>query len=132
MRNFRNNFRKNRYKSHTDRNHQKNNNGSKLINDLQNGSNFVRKSPGRNNHNAPKLIEKYSNLAREALSNGDKILSENYYQHAEHFIRIQKEKEIFINKNQELKINNVSNLENKKDLNNLEKDVSKEDNSTKS
>ena len=38
----------------------------------------------------------------------------------------------FINKNQELKINNVSNLENKKDLNNLEKDVSKEDDSTKS
>tara|TARA_B100000965_G_C19441638_1_gene691139 strand:- start:488 stop:886 length:399 start_codon:yes stop_codon:yes gene_type:complete len=132
MRNFRNNFRKNRYKSHTDRNHQKNNNGSKLINDLQNGSNFVRKSPGRNNHNAPKLIEKYSNLAREALSNGDKILSENYYQHAEHFIRIQKEKESFVNKNQELKINSVSNLENKKDINNLEKDISKEDVSTKS
>ena len=132
MRNFRNNFRKNRYKSHTDRNHQKNNNGSKLINDLQNGSNFVRKSPGRNNHNAPKLIEKYSNLAREALSNGDKILSENYYQHADHFIRIQKEKESFVNKNQELKINSVSNLENKKDINNLEKDISKEDVSTKS
>ena len=132
MRNFRNNFRKNRYKSHSDRNHQKNNNGSKLINDLQNGSNFVRKSPGRNNHNAPKLIEKYSNLAREALTNGDKILSENYYQHAEHFIRIQKEKDSFMNKNQELKVNNSSNLENKKDLNNLEKDIQKEDVSTKS
>ena len=132
MRNFRNNFRKNRYKSHSERNHQKNNNGSKLINDLQNGSNFVRKSPGRNNHNAPKLIEKYSNLAREALSNGDKILSENYYQHAEHFIRIQKEKDSFMNKNQELKVNNSSNLENKKDLNNLEKDIQKEDVSTKS
>ena len=132
MRNFRNNFRKNRYRGQTDRNHQKNNNGSKLINDLQNGSNFVRKSPGRNNHNAPKLIEKYSNLAREALSNGDKILSENYYQHAEHFIRIQKEKDSLMNKNQELKVNNSSNLENKKDLNNLEKDIQKEDVSTKS
>ena len=40
--------------------------------------------PGRNNHNASKLIEKYSNLAREALSSGDKILSENYFQHADH------------------------------------------------
>ena len=68
-----------------------------MINDLQNGSNFVRKSPGRNNHNAPKLIEKYSNLAREALSNGDKILSENYYQHAEHFIRVLGEKSLFLN-----------------------------------
>ena len=132
MRNFKNNFRKHRYKSHSDRNHQKNNNGSKLINDLQNGSNFVRKNAGRNNHNAPKLIEKYSNLAREALSNGDKILSENYYQHAEHFIRIQKEKELLINKNQELKINNITNLENEKNINNSEKDISKEDTSTKS
>ena len=125
MRNFKNNFRKHRYKSHSDRNHQKNNNGSKLINDLQNGSNFVRKSPGRNNDNAPKLIEKYSNLAREALSNGDKILSENYYQHAEHFIRILKEKESIINKNQQLKIDNLSNIDS-------EKDITKEDISTKS
>ena len=88
MKNYKNNYRRNRYKNHTDRNHQKNGNGSALINDLHNGSNFQRKNHGRNNHNASKLIEKYSNLAREALSNGDKILSENYFQHAEHFIRV--------------------------------------------
>ena len=41
-----------------------------------------------------KLIEKYNNLAREALSTGDKILSENYFQHADHFMRILNEKEI--------------------------------------
>ena len=35
-----------------------------------------------------KLIIKYNDLAREALSNGDKILSENYYQYADHFLRI--------------------------------------------
>ena len=92
MRNFKNNFRRNRYKNHSDRNNHKNENG-KIINDFQNGSNFIRKSAGRNNHNAPKLIEKYSNLAREALSNGDKILSENYFQHAEHFIRVLEEKD---------------------------------------
>ena len=56
-------------------------------------TNFQRKSPGRNNQNASKLIEKYTDLAREALSKGDKILSENYFQHADHFIRIQDEKE---------------------------------------
>ena len=100
MRNFKNNFRRNRYKNHSDRNNHKNDNGSKLLNDLQNGSNFVRKNIGRNNHNAPKLIEKYTNLAREALSNGDKILSENYFQHAEHFIRILEEKNNLLNKNQ--------------------------------
>ena len=91
MRNFKNNFRRNRFKNHSDRNNHRHENG-KIVNDLQNGSNFIRKSAGRNNHNAPKLVEKYSNLAREALSNGDKILSENYFQHAEHFIRVLEEK----------------------------------------
>ena len=103
MKNYKNNYRRNRYKNHADRNHQKNGNGSALINDLHNGSNFQRKNHGRNNHNASKLIEKYSSLAREALSNGDKILSENYFQHAEHFIRVLEEKENFLNKNQILK-----------------------------
>ena len=103
MKNYKNNYRRNRYKNHTDRNHQKNGNGSVLINDLHNGSNFQRKNHGRNNHNASKLIEKYSNLAREALSNGDKILSENYFQHAEHFIRVLEEKENLLNKSQILK-----------------------------
>ena len=98
MRNFKNNFRRNRYKNHFDRNHQKNENGSNLINDLQNGSNFVRSNAGRNNYNATKLVEKYSSLAREALSNGDKILSENYFQHAEHFIRVLEEKNNLNNK----------------------------------
>ena len=61
-----------------------NNEGSKF----SNSDNFQRRVPGRNNHNASKLIEKYNDLAREALSNGDKILSENYFQHADHFTRI--------------------------------------------
>ena len=99
MRNYKNNFRRNRYKNHSDRSNHRNENG-KIINDLQNGSNFFRKNVGRNNHNASKLIEKYSNLAREALSNGDKILSENYFQHAEHFIRVLEEKGAQFNKAQ--------------------------------
>jgi len=99
MRNFKNNFRRNRYKNHLDRNNHKNENG-KIINDLQNSSNFIRKNAGRNNHNASKLIEKYSSLAREALSSGDKILSENYFQHAEHFIRVLEEKDAKFNKDQ--------------------------------
>ena len=99
MRNFKNNFRRNRYKNHSDRNNHRNENG-KIMNDLQNGSNFIRKNAGWNNHNASKLIEKYSNLAREALSSGDKILSENYFQHAEHFIRVLEEKDAKFNKGQ--------------------------------
>jgi hypothetical protein len=66
-----------------------NNEGSKF----SNNDNFQRKVPGRNNHNAVKLIEKYNDLAREALANEDKILSENYFQHADHFTRVQYEQE---------------------------------------
>ena len=83
----RNNFRRNDrgFKSNIDR--------SKYGSNFSKNENFQRKSPGRNNHNASKLIEKYSNLAREALSNGDKILSENYFQHADHFTRIQNDQD---------------------------------------
>ena len=78
----RNNFRRNdrSFKSTLDR--------PKYGSNFSKNENFQRKSPGRNNHNASKLIEKYSNLAREALSTGDKILSENYFQHADHFTRV--------------------------------------------
>ena len=85
----RNNFRRN------DRNFESNGDRQKFSSNFSNGDNFKRKSPGRNNHNAPKLIEKYNDLAREALSNGDKILSENYLQHADHFTRILNERESF-------------------------------------
>ena len=78
----RNNFRRN------DRNFKSNSERPKYGTNFSNNENFQRKIPGRNNHNASKLIEKYSNLAREALSSGDKILSENYFQHADHFTRI--------------------------------------------
>ena len=60
---------------------------------FSNNSSFKRNVPGRNNHNAPKLIEKYNEMAREALANEDRVLSENYLQHAEHFTRITNEQE---------------------------------------
>ena len=89
MNNFKNNQRRNRFRSNGDRNFKKRNgNGHKLNIDFNNNSEFKRKNPGRNNQNAAKLIEKYNDLAREALSNGDKILSENYLQHSDHFARI--------------------------------------------
>ena len=87
--NRRNNFRRGErnFKSSSDR--------PKFGTNFSNNENFKRKLPGRNNHNAPKLIEKYNDLAREALSNGDKILSENYLQHADHFQRVLNERESF-------------------------------------
>ena len=87
--NRRNNFRRN------DRNFKSSGDRPKFGSNFSNNEGFQRKVPGRNNHNASKLIEKYNNLAREALSSGDKILSENYFQHADHFTRILNEQEAF-------------------------------------
>ena len=92
MRTFRNNNKRGRFRSN-DRNYKRNGETSKFSSDFSSTSNFQRNLPSRNNHNAPKLIEKYNDLAREALSQGDKILSENYFQHADHFTRILAEKE---------------------------------------
>ena len=107
----RNNFRRN------DRNFKSNGDRNKFSNNFSNSDNFQRKVPGRNNYNAPKLIEKYNNLAREALSSGDKILSENYLQHADHFTRILNEKEtqkkIFNNRSTTVLNNSTNNIENK-------------------
>ena len=89
MNSFRNNHKRNRFRSNGDRNFRKRNGDSQKFNsDYSANTNFQRKYPGKNNHNASKLIDKYNDLAREALSKGDKILSENYLQHAEHFTRL--------------------------------------------
>ena len=113
----RNNFRRG------ERNFKSNNERNKFNNNFSNSENFQRKAPGRNNHNASKLIDKYNNLAREALSGGDKILSENYFQHADHFTRVLNEKEnqkkiIFkdkISDNNNLSDNKEENIENLSD-----------------
>ena len=87
MNNYKNNHRRNRFKSNGERNFRKRN-GHKNNGEFSNNQEFRRRNPGKNNQNAAKLVEKYNDLAREALSNGDKILSENYLQHADHFSRI--------------------------------------------
>ena len=109
---FRNNNNNNRRGSfrRNDRNFKSSGERQKFASNFSNNENFKRKSPGRNNHNAPKLIEKYNDLAREALSNGDKILSENYLQHADHFTRILNERENF--KREKFLENKIENDEN--------------------
>ena len=97
MRN-RKNSRRFRYRSN-DRMHKPRVNGSETV---RLGSNSFSNGRVRNNLNAQynpeKLVEKYNTLAKEALTSGDKILSETYFQHADHFMRILKEKDL--NKNQ--------------------------------
>ena len=65
--------------------------------------NFQRPFFGRNGLKAEKLLEKYNGLAKEALSSGDKILSESYFQHADHFLRVV-ENQNSIQKNSDNKI----------------------------
>ena len=103
MVNFKNNNRRGRFRNN-DRNFRRNNEGMKYKTDFVSSSKFQRKSPGKNNHNASKLVEKYNDLAREALANEDKILSENYFQHADHFTRVLIEQE----KNRSLRVVNES------------------------
>ena len=88
MNNYKNNNRRSRFKPNGERGFRRNGNGHKSNGDFSNGSSFKRRHPGKNNQNAASLVEKYNDLAREALTNGDKILSENYLQHSEHFSRI--------------------------------------------
>ena len=92
FRNNNNNIRRNNFRRN-DRNFKSNGDRPKFVSNYSNNENFKRKVPGRNNHNASKLIEKYNDLAREASSSGDKILSENYLQHADHFTRVMNEQE---------------------------------------
>ena len=116
----RNNFRRN------DRNFKSNGDRSKFNSNFSNNENFKRKAPGRKNNNAPKLIEKYNDLAREASSNGDKILSENYLQHADHFTRVLNEQESFKKaKFSENKLSNTASTT--EDVENKENDMSEKD-----
>jgi len=57
-------------------------------------SNSQTRNHFRTSQSAEKLFEKYNTLAKEALSSGDKTLSENYFQHADHFMRIIENKNI--------------------------------------
>ena len=96
MKNFKN-FRRNKHRNNI--RSFKSNTVTKFNDDFNISGEFKRKKISKN-VNASKLIEKYIELAKEALSNGDKILSENYYQHADHFTRIyEKQNEINSEKN---------------------------------
>ena len=90
-----------RFRRHSNgRNNRPRNNGDSHV---RLGSNSFSNSQTRNHFRTPqsaeKLFEKYNTLAKEALSSGDKTLSENYLQHADHFMRIIDNKNINQNQN---------------------------------
>ena len=80
--------RRNRFRSN-DKNFRRNGSQDLRISGVNSTSKiFQNNFFSRNSLKAEKLLEKYNNLAKEASSNGDKILSESYYQHADHFLRV--------------------------------------------
>ena len=48
---------------------------------------FNRNGSMNNIHNVEKTMQKYQQLAKDAQSNGDPVLSQNYLQHADHYLR---------------------------------------------
>ena len=117
---FRNNNKRGRYKNNS-RNFKRGNDNHKFKSDFIRSSNLHGKLSSRNNHNASTLVEKYNNLGREALANEDKILSESYFQYADHFVRVLSEQ----TKNQSVKI-----LENDNEVNQKTNSENKEENNT--
>ena len=58
-------------------------------NSLSNNGNmsFSRNGSMNNIHNVEKTMQKYQQLAKDAQSNGDPVLAQNYLQHADHYLR---------------------------------------------
>ena len=79
---------RNKFRSN-DRGFRRNDSQDSRIHGINSASNNVQKTFfSRNGLKAEKLLEKYNGLAKEALLNGDRILSESYFQHADHFLRV--------------------------------------------
>ena len=110
MRPYKNNHKRQKFRSNGDRSINRNLENQSLVSN--NG--FQRKNHRNNNQNASRLVEKYNNLAREALSTGDRILSESYFQFSDHYLRVLNEKEK--NQNSLSHDKNKSNNENSSEI----------------
>ena len=120
-RNFRpraqkNNFRRRSGSLNSSNSNNLNNNGN---------LNFNRNGSMNNIHNVEKTMQKYHQLAKDAQSNGDPVLAQNYLQHADHYLRrynelnerretlvgksISEEKTLSKNENQESEITQINN-----------------------
>ena len=82
-------------------------------------SNYRGRNNFKSNQSVEKLLERYKLLAKEALSSGDKILSENYLQHVDHFERIISQKNLNRNENNS-QVDNIIKKQNNNLSNNSE------------
>ena len=77
-----------RYRSNGRNFHRRSNDNDKIRLTQSSFQNSRVKNGFKSYQSAEKLLERYKVLAKEALSSGDRILSENYLQHVDHFSRI--------------------------------------------
>ena len=85
-----NNNRRRNFRSRTQKSNFRRRSGSLSSNNsnLNNGNlNFNRNGSMNNIHYVEKTMQKYQQLAKDAQSNGDPVLSQNYLQHADHYLR---------------------------------------------
>ena len=105
-RRFRSHSNNRSYKSRSNAIDQRGSRPNSFSNNGQSRNNF------RNFQSAEKLLERYNLLAKEAMVTGDKTLSENYLQHADHFTRVIEDKNKNRNQNKVNLVNNVAKEEN--------------------
>ena len=88
-----NNNRRRNFRSRQSKNNFRRRNGSIVSNNVSNNFNgngnvnFNRNGSTNNIHVVEKAMQKYQQLAKDAQSNGDPVLSQNYLQHADHYLR---------------------------------------------
>ena len=86
-----NNNRRRNFRSRPQKNNFRRRSGglnSNNSNSINNGNlNFNRNGSMNNIHNVEKAMQKYQQLAKDAQSNGDPVLAQNYLQHADHYLR---------------------------------------------
>jgi hypothetical protein len=102
-----NNNRRRNFRPRPLKNNYRRRNGSVVANNtstFNNGNvNFNRNGSMNNLHNVEKTMQKFQQLAKDAQSNGDPVLAQNYLQHADHYLRryneLNEKKENSIEKN---------------------------------
>ena len=86
-----NNNRRRTFRSRPQKNNFRRRNGAHINNsgsNFNNGNlNFSRNGSMTNPHNVEKTVQKFQQLAKDAQSNGDPVMVENYLQHADHYSR---------------------------------------------
>ena len=121
-----------RFRSYSNgrRRNSRSNNNMQLRQRTNSFSNNLPRNNFKPTMSAEKLLEKYSILAKEAMSSGDKTLSENYLQHADHFMRVIEDKNKIRNQNivntADKKSDEIKTLVNNKDLG-LEENIKKKE-----